>query len=106
MRLFEREKSCYQKLKSNLKACQHTSNTCYSLVNNLKLIVFDWFGSYLSDKQEYFRYNGACSRKEGMQCCIPQGSILDLLLLLLCDRDISNVSQILDFVSRKVFSCA
>ena len=39
-------------------------------------IAFNWFSSYLSDRQQYVQYNGVNSSRRCIKRGVPQGSIL------------------------------
>ena len=52
-----------------------------------------WFQSYFSDRQQYVTYNGEESSKKGINCGVPQSSILRPLLFIVYINDLSNVCQ-------------
>jgi hypothetical protein len=39
-------------------------------------IVLNWFQSYLTNRMQYVKYNGICSKVQNINCGIPQGSVL------------------------------
>ena len=56
--------------------------------------MLKWIESYLSGRTQYVVFDGQESEIHGVQCGVPQGSILCLLLFSLYMNDISNVSDI------------
>ena len=61
-------------------------------------IVLDWFKSYLSSRNQYVSYNNCKSDLREIVCGVPQGSILGPLLFILYVNDITNASNVLDFL--------
>ena len=59
--------------------------------NNLK-----WFQSYLSDRKKIIKFNKESTNLEIIQCGIPQGSILGLLLFLIFVNDFKKSTKFLD----------
>ena len=53
-------------------------------------IALSWLNSYLSNREQYISVNGynPCSQK--VTCCVPQGSVLGPLLILIFVNDISK----------------
>ncbi len=47
-----------------------------------------WFQSYLKDRYQYVVYNGVKSEVKQVQCGVPQGSVLGLLLFLVYINDL------------------
>ena len=56
-------------------------------------IAYDWFVSYLSNRQQSVIYNGYESEPKVMRCGVPRGSILGPMLFLLYINDLTNVSS-------------
>jgi len=61
-------------------------------------IVLDWYKNYLSNRKQYVSYNSYDSDLRDIICGVPQGSILGPLLFILYMNDITNSSDVLDFV--------
>ena len=57
----------------------------------LKQDVVRWFSSYLTDRQQHVDVSGTLSSSSEIKCGIPQGSILEPLLFLICVNDMSGV---------------
>ena len=56
--------------------------------------MLKWIESYLSGRTQYFVFDGQESEIHGIQCGVPQGSILGPLVFILYMNDICNVSDI------------
>ena len=54
-----------------------------------------WITNYLYGRKLYVSFNKLDSLYEKVNCGVPQGSILGLLLFLMCINDLSNVSSLL-----------
>ena len=59
--------------------------------------AFDWFSSYLSNREQFVSVNGQVSEKLVINCRVPQGSVLGPLLFLLYINDLPNASKVLSF---------
>ncbi len=54
-------------------------------------VHFDWFNSYLSNRNQYVNINGVDSLLSNMTCETPQGSLLGALLFLIYMNDIGEM---------------
>ena len=61
-------------------------------------IVLEWFKNYLSNRKQYVSYNSCNSELKDIVCGVPQGSILGPLLFILYVNDITNTSDVLEFI--------
>ena len=61
-------------------------------------IVLDWFKNYLSNRKQFGSFDTSESEQKNIVCGVPQGSILGPLLFILYVNDITNTSDVLDFI--------
>ena len=58
-------------------------------------VPLKWFESYLTDRSQYVIYDGVRSEIKVVDCGVPQGSILGLLLFIISMNDICNISDLM-----------
>ena len=61
-------------------------------------VVIEWFKYDLSNRKKYVSYNSGESEQKDIVCGVPQGSILGPLLFILYVNDITNTSNVLEFI--------
>ena len=62
-------------------------------------IVLDWFKNYLSNRKQFVSsFDTSESEQKNIVCGVPQGSILGPLLFIIYVNDITNTSDVLDFI--------
>jgi len=54
---------------------------------SVRVVAFDWFRSYLTNRMQYTEFGSATSSKLPIECGVPQGSIL-------LEVNVSHVSNI------------
>jgi len=59
--------------------------------------AYDWFQSYLSNREQFVDIDGYKSDSLSITCGVPQGSILGPLLFLLYINELPNTSKLLSF---------
>ena len=67
------------------------------LLSKLDHYAYDWFQSYLSNREQFVCINGHKFDSLSITCGVPRGSILGPLLFLLCINDLPNTSKLLSF---------
>ena len=55
-----------------------------------------WFKSLFENRKQYFDYNNDVTNLAQIICCVPLGSILGTLFILIHVNDLCNASNILD----------
>ncbi|WP_223119964.1 reverse transcriptase domain-containing protein, partial [Salmonella sp. S146_54837] len=60
--------------------------------------TLNWIDSYISNRYQYTSYKNTNSHLAGIQCGVPQGSILGPLLFIIYVNDICHVSEIANII--------
>ena len=55
--------------------------------------VINWFRSYITERKQFCRINGECSKPLGVTCGIPQGSCLGPLFFIINLNDFEECSK-------------
>ena len=61
-------------------------------------IVSAFLKNYLSNRKQYVSFNSSELEQKDIVCGVPQGSIMGPLLFILHVNDITNTSDVLDFI--------
>ena len=67
--------------------------------------VIAWYKSYLNSWKFHFNFHGKFSTSDNQRCGVPQGSILEPLLLLLYINDMPQVVDCDYFSTHMIHTC-
>ena len=71
--------------------------TIYKLNNyGVKGKSLSWFKSFLQNRKQYLDYNNDGTNLAQIKCCVPLGSILGTLFILIYVNDLCNASNMLE----------
>jgi len=77
-------------LKKAFDTVDHTFLLSKLFEYSIRGVAYEWFRSYLDNRNQQCFVNGSLSNSQILTCGIPQGTILGLLLFILYINDLSN----------------
>ena len=77
-------------LKKAFDTVDHTTLLLKLLNYGIESTSYNWFTSYLTNREQFCHWDGACSSRDILKCDIPQCSCLGPLLFLLYINDFEN----------------
>ena len=75
--------SIFLDLKEAFDAVDHKTLLLKLRKYGVESTCYNWFTSYLTNREQFCYFDGAKSSRSTFKCGFPQGSYLELLLLLL-----------------------
>ena len=82
-------------LRKAFDTCNHTMLFKKMKKMGIRGLTLDWFKNYLTDRKQFVNINGASSSLLNSTIGVSQGSILGLILFLICINDLPHCSTLL-----------
>ena len=82
--------SIFLDLKKAFDTVDHTTLLLKLRKYGIKSTSYNWFTSYLTNREQFCYWDGANSRRDILKCGIPQGLCLGPLLFSLYINDFEN----------------
>ena len=82
-------------LRKAFDTCNHTILFKKMEKMGIRGLTLDWFKNYLTDRKQFVNINGVSSNLLNSTIGVPQGSILGLILFLICINDLPHCSTLL-----------